>query len=224
MKLLISILGNIFLIVILFEQTIFINAEETTINDDCTLTKSPSSDPFPSLSKCYKYNNEACCKSVHDDYINEYIGKILSPSCIRKYTEFENLMCFGCHPLERNYVDKETKVIRICPSFAYRLWTQDEKENDKEVLDKPTKVFDNCGFKVELKDLRDLVNETTKTYIIPSIVFPNFTFFFQHIKIPFYEDYTVNVTEKDDQFCYNHSSNMNKFLLLNLFLLLYFIL
>ena len=59
---------------------------DNTNSDVCTLTRQKSSDPFPSLSKCYKYNNEACCMSVHDDYIENYVSSILSPSCIRKYT------------------------------------------------------------------------------------------------------------------------------------------
>ena len=42
--------------------------------DNCTLTRKPRADPFPSLLKCYKYNNDACCLSVHDDYI-EYLNK-----------------------------------------------------------------------------------------------------------------------------------------------------
>ena len=180
---------------------ISVNNDKAQKSGNCTLTRKPSQDPFPSLSKCYKYNNEACCMSVHDDYIDEQIGNILSPSCIRKYTEFENLMCFGCHPLESNYIDKENKIIRICKSFATTLWDGPDSEN-YEALDHPTTIFDNCGFK---KGLDELQNITDESYIIPSEKFHNFSHFFNYIKIPFYEDYKITIQDETNENCYNYS-------------------
>ena len=178
-------------------------------SDRCTLTRKPSQDPFPSLSKCYKYNNEACCMSVHDDFIDSTINDILSSSCIRKYTEFENLMCFGCHPLESSYIEINgtQKIIRICKSFALNLWNGAESENkDYETLNKPTAIFDNCGFKVVYEGLDTLTDEH---YIIPSEKFQNISHFFKFIKIPFYEDYEIVIQNVTDDYCYNISFYMN---------------
>ena len=177
-------------------------------SDMCTLTRKQSQDPFPSLSKCYKYNNEACCMSVHDDFIDSTINDILSSSCIRKYTEFENLMCFGCHPLESSYIEisNNTKIIRICKSFALNLWNGAESENkDYETLNQPTTIFDNCGFKTDYGGLDNLTNEH---YIIPSEIFPNISYFFEFIKIPFYEDYKIVIQNVTDDNCYNYSFYM----------------
>ena len=185
-------------------------------SDSCTLTGRPSHDPFPSLSKCYKYNNEACCLSVHDDFISNYVDSILSPSCVRKYTEFENLMCFGCHPLENYYIDSEKKQIRICKSFADRFWNSTDEEGG---LEKPTTIFDNCGFKVDLPELEILANGSN--YIIPSEVFQSFHMFFEYIKIPFYDNYEIIIQEENDEYCYNYSS----YIKISLFyLVLYYIL
>ena len=203
-----------FIFILLFTQINIIFSKNNTNtkvskSDKCTLTRKPSQDPFPSLSKCYKYNNEACCMSVHDDYIDEIIQQILSSSCIRKYTEFENLMCFGCHPLESKYIDTENHIIRICRSFAVSLWNGPESE-DYEALNKPTTIFDNCGFKVELEELTALTNES---YIIPSEAFANFSDFFKYIKIPFYEDYTIELQTETNDSCYNSSLYIKNVLL-----------
>ena len=176
------------------------------LSDDqklCTLTGQPSRDPFPSLSKCYKYNNEACCLSVHDEIINDHINNLLSTSCIRKYSQFENLMCLGCHPLERNYIDTDRQVIRICRSFAESMWNNTENDDG---LNYPTKIFDNCGFKAT-DDIIDKLDNLSRPYrnqkyIIPSETFMNFSDFFNFIQIPFYENYTIELNDTD---CYNNN-------------------
>ena len=198
--------------------------------DSCTLTGKESKDPFPSLSKCYKYNNEACCMSVHDDYIDQYVASILSPSCIRKYTDFENLMCFGCHPLESKYTGEYTitmndtnttiKTIRICRSFALTLWDSPESSN-YEALNNPTTNFDNCGFKTDLDELKNISNG--KNYILPSEKFHNFSDFFNYIKIPFYEDYEIQIQNETDDNCYNYSLYINSVLSYYISLFIFFI-
>ena len=183
-------------------------------SDYCTLTGESSKDPFPSLVKCYKYNNEACCVSVHDDYINGYISSILTDACLRKYNEFEDLMCFACHPLENYYINETSKEIYICKDFAKRLWnaTKDEELNSS------TTVFDNCGFKSDsFEDISD-----NKNYIIPSKNknLSSFNDFFKIIKIPFFEDYELKlVNEGEKSYCYNKSvfikqNVLNKILIL----------
>ena len=174
-------------------------------SDYCTLTGESSKDPFPSLVKCYKYNNEACCVSVHDDYINGYISSILTDACLRKYNEFEDLMCFACHPLENYYINETSKEIYICKDFAKRLWnaTKDEELNSS------TTVFDNCGFKsYSFEDISD-----NKNYIIPSKNknLSSFNDFFKIIKIPFFEDYELKlVNEGEKTYCYNKSVFINQ--------------
>ena len=58
---------------------------------------------------------------------------------MRKYEDFEYLMCFGCHPFESLYTDKINRKIKICKQFAYKLW--------KNNINEPSTVFDGCGFK-----------------------------------------------------------------------------
>lgn len=169
---------------------------------ECYLTKRTSMDPFPSLSKCYKYNNEACCTSVHDEYISGYISEILPDACLRKYNDFENLMCFGCHPLSSNYLSLEEgengrkkMKIRLCKSFIKSLWNA---TTDEELYE-PTTIFDNCGFKVN--NLKEIANEAN--YIIPSEAFNNYNEFFKYIKIPLFEDAEIEMQDETNENCYN---------------------
>ena len=185
-------------------------------SDHCTLTGESSKDPFPSLVKCYKYNNEACCVSVHDDYINGYISSILTDACLRKYNEFEDLMCFACHPLENYYINETSKEIYICKDFAKRLWNATKEEE----LNSSTTVFDNCGFKGDA-DIFENISDS-KNYIIPSknIYLSSFHDFFKIVKIPFFEDYKLTLVEGNEKIlCYNKSvfierNALNKILIL----------
>lgn len=183
---------NIFLSLIFLFQSTFTAKSNKSKSDHCTLTEKPSKDPFPSLVKCYKYNNEACCMSVHDDYISNYISTLLTDPCLRKYSEFEDLMCLACHPLESNYVDSENKKIRICIDFAMRLWNASEYDE----LNKPTDIFDNCGFKSDNFEIDD-------KFIIPSKHWDNFTHFFTDIRVPLFEDYDLTLINNDEGQCYN---------------------
>ena len=183
---------NIFLSLIFLFQSTFTAKSNKSKSDHCTLTEKPSKDPFPSLVKCYKYNNEACCMSVHDDYISNYISTLLTDPCLRKYSEFEDLMCLACHPLESNYVDPTNKKIRICEDFAMRLWNA----SDKDELNKPTDIFDNCGFKSDNFEIDD-------KFIIPSKHWDNFTHFFTDIRVPLFEDYDLTLINNDEGQCYN---------------------
>ena len=180
--------------------------------DNCTLTRKPRADPFPSLLKCYKYNNDACCLSVHDEYIDTVINQILSAPCVRKYPLFEILMCFGCHPNENKYIIPGNKTIRICRSFANEFWGGD--------LNSPTSIFDQCGFKVETKELRESKFKNL-TYIIPSERFDNFSDFFEYIKIPYYEDYQITIQDETNDYCYNNNWNLNYKFINSIYLLFF---
>ena len=191
---------NIFLLIL------FIIRIKSDDENNCTLTRKPRADPFPSLLKCYKYNNEACCLSVHDDYIDTYISSLLSPSCIRRYPLFEILMCFGCHPNERKYINITTKEIRICKEFAQELWKENEEQKDID-LNSPSKVFDQCGFKVDTNIFDHRFDG--QAYIIPSEVFSNFSDFLDYVKIPFYEGYKIVIQEETNDICYNDKVYIN---------------
>lgn len=202
-------------ILIPFFSLLFIAFSKTTQNSNgiCSLTGKTSSDPFPSLTKCYRFNNNACCTSVHDDYINTSIGNILTASCMRKYTELEELMCLGCHPYENQYIDRETNTIFICNSFAYKLWNASSVEE----LNQPTRKFDNCGFKIS-----DYLAKNTSIpkrgqlenispygqYIIPSESFKTFRIMIDAIRVPFYEDFHVELVDNSKEnyrTCFNGS-------------------
>lgn len=174
---------------------------------NCYLTNRKSMDPFPSLEKCYKYNNEACCTSVHDEYISGYIESILPSACVRKYNDFENLMCFGCHPLSSNYIDVKNKTIRICKSFLRIFWNA---TNDQELLE-PTTIFDNCGFKTDLDSLSEIANGIK--YIIPSEIFQNLSQFFEYVNIPFFEDFKIVIQNETNWECYNSAQWVGTLLL-----------
>ena len=184
-------------------------------NNTCTLTSRPSADPYPSLLKCYKYNNDACCLSVHDDYIETYINQIFSPACVRKYPLFEILMCLGCHPSEYKYLNLTEKKINMCRSFAEELWGGD--------LNSPSTVFDQCGFKVET-DILTNSKFQNYSYLIPSDVFKNFSDFFEYIKIPYYEDYTIEIQDETNEYCYNNDLNLNNKFFFIKFVLFFFLL
>lgn len=125
---------------------------------------------------------------------------------MRKYAELEDLMCLGCHPYESLFVDTENKIINICYSFALRFWNTTEKA----LLEKPTTRFDNCGFKAS-DALKEYFKDNLLTYIIPSQKISSFKEFIKAIKIPFFEEYDINLMEEDNttQKCFS-SSLFNK--------------
>lgn len=189
-------------IFLIFEGYLCKSTNNNTSSDICTLTGEYSKDPFPSLAKCYRFNNNACCTSVHDDYINTSLGNLLTTSCMRKYNELEELMCLGCHPYESSYIERTSKKLYICNSFAMKFWNA----SDLADLEKPTKKYDNCGFKIT-----DYLSTfaTRNHYIIPSETFTGFLDMINKIKIPFYEDYQIILIDeqaKDAPYCFNYST------------------
>ena len=53
----------------------------------------------------------------------------LPDSCLRKYPEFEDLLCLGCAPLESKYVVGDNKdTLRLCKKFALALWNATTEE------------------------------------------------------------------------------------------------
>lgn len=80
-------------------------AEETESTDVCFLLDGDqSTKPFPSLTQCYKNNQESCCVSAHDATIEGSYGGLLSATCLREYQELEHYFCLGCNPKMFNYI------------------------------------------------------------------------------------------------------------------------
>ncbi len=84
---------------------------------------------------------------------------MLTNSCDRRFPALEDLFCLGCNPLESIYTNAIKKEIYICQGYAEYFWNSTE-------LDKPSSVFDSCGFRND----EDLNKYGTQNYIIPSKV------------------------------------------------------
>jgi hypothetical protein len=116
------------------------------------------------LTKCYKYNQDSCCTSVHDEYIKSFIGDLLTEQCGRKYPELEDLFCYGCNPKENTFTNLSDNTINLCLSFALKVWNATLPEE----LNKPTTRFDNCGFRIATDKLAEV--SRGRPYVIPSDV------------------------------------------------------
>ncbi len=105
---------------------------------------------------------------MHDDYIYNFISNLLTASCVRRYRDLEDFICYGCNPNEFSYTNRDTKVVSLCASFALKLWNGTVLSD----LNAPTTIWDNCGFKVAPgASSEGLVNLAKgKAYIIPSEV------------------------------------------------------
>jgi len=155
-------------------------AEECLLRRNRTLNSSPASTvsskiaikPFPALTQCYKYNTEACCISGHDSTIADAYNNILSSTCLREYPDLELYYCIGCNPEQPKYVDEEKKELRICKSFAKKLFDKD-----------PTK-YDNCGLK-----------HSTAGFILPSYEYSSSKTFLNDFKPPYFADYKIVVVD-----------------------------
>lgn len=129
----------------------------------------------------------SCCRSVHDEYIKEQIDSVFTSTCSKKYQSFNDLFCMGCHPSEPDFSDTSKKTIKICKSFVESLWGSPN-------ITQPTKIFDNCGFKVP----EYLAHYTDKEYIIPSMMFNDADDFFRKMVVPFYSGYTYEIIDDRD--------------------------
>lgn len=108
------------------------------LGQNCSLIPGEeASAPNPSLVKCYRQNNLACCISAHDQNIQAKYAKLLPTQCQREYDNLEDYFCFACHSSQGKYVDSVNMTVTLCPSYAENVWGGD--------LDKPSTSYDNCG-------------------------------------------------------------------------------
>merc|ERR1712118_367169 len=121
-------------------------ADESEENTPYTYDE--ASKPFPSLTQCYKNNQNACCVSAHDYTIASAYTEILSSTCLREYEYLELYYCMGCYPHQGKYVGNTTGygyvyppdakfTMRICKSFAMKLYDPDNSNGKYN--------YDNCG-------------------------------------------------------------------------------
>lgn len=85
---------------------------------------------------------------------------MLTSSCDRRFPALEDLFCLGCNPLESIYTNVTKKEIYICRGYAEYFWNSTD-------LDKPSTVFDSCGFRAN----DNLQKYATQNFIMPSKVF-----------------------------------------------------
>ena len=131
---------------------------------------------------------------------------------MRLFPELEDLLCYGCHAKESEYRSEDDKQIRICKSFAQKIWKAD--------LDETSTRFDGCGLLAAENNFDDLDDDMG--YIIPSKVFTSFEEFINKLKIPYYEGYEIVVVDDSDN-CFN-KNNFIKVNYLVIFFLIIFIL
>ena len=67
---------------------------------------------------------------------------------MRLFPELEDLLCYGCHAKESEYRSEDDKQIRICKSFAQKIWKAD--------LDETSTRFDGCGLLAAENNFDDL--------------------------------------------------------------------
>ncbi|CAG9322963.1 unnamed protein product [Blepharisma stoltei] len=153
----------------------------------CTLLPdSESIDPNPSLVKCYRQNGDACCVSAHDQNIQSVYTEAFPTQCQREYDNMEDYFCFGCHPSQGKYTFESNQTIYMCKDYAESIWG--------EKLTKPSSHYDNCGMYTYWR-----ANPTT---VMPSLEWKDGYAFFEEVKPPYFENYTIVIREHN---CFNSS-------------------
>jgi len=123
--------------------------------------------------------------SGHDSQIKETYESLLSPTCIREFSQLEYYMCLGCNSDQPKYVD-DKKNVKICKTFADKLWTTD-----------PT-IYDTCGLNIPALNLG---------FILPSRYYQNVSHFLNALKPPYFDEYTMVVAaDGETENCLDSSS------------------
>lgn len=129
---------------------------------------------------------------------------MFTASCKRKFPHLEIYWCFACNRNQFKFTDVTedangviiSKKIKICKSFAEKIWDSESPENS---LDSVTTAYNKCGIKVSG------VTETNP-YKLPSEKWTNFAAFAAALPPPFFSGYTIEVDEGDDaEICFAKS-------------------
>lgn len=158
----------------------------------CLLTQETCAKPQPSLTQCYKYNQQSCCVAGHDHVIKSEYDNMWSSTCVREYPQLELLFCLGCNDEQASYVNTTSKEVRVCRIFAESLFNPDESTRT---------LYDNCGILVgsdvllpgvaKKEDGSDLFSNAEEfiNYKDASENYP--------LRPPFFKDYTFKVVAED---------------------------
>lgn len=116
--------------------------------------------------------------------------------------------------MESEYVKGNT--LYLCKDFAEALWNASTSEE----LSKPTKRFDNCGFKVP-EERTDL--GFSDGFFLPSQTGWDLATFIQKIGIPYYDIKNVEIVDGKSDSCFSASRYINNpvVLVFNLLFLLF---
>lgn len=167
----------------------------------CLLTSNHCQKPVPSLTQCYKYNQESCCVAGHDAVIKSSYESLWSTTCLREYANLELLYCLGCNLDQGKYVDATNKIVRVCQSFADELF---------DFSTSTRTLYDNCG--VLLKN-GDVLLPGTATDVNGAPLFQNATAFLNYaywhesenvypFRSPFFTDYMFQVVPDANNNCF----------------------
>lgn len=116
---------------------------QSTSSNQCMLLKSGSDwgstlQPKPSLSQCYKHNQEACCVSSHDTEIQNDYKDYLSGTCLREYDDLEFYWCLGCDPAMEAYIKMYTSAVNGNAQKIAGRDTVTQTDDDKETCSQST--------------------------------------------------------------------------------------
>lgn len=132
---------------------------------------------------------------------------------MRKYPEFEDLLCFSCSPLQEKYIDSVNKKFKICQDFAMKIWNATTPDQ----LNQNSTRFDNCGFLVP----NDVAwkDEYPQGFFLPSTL-PNFKEFINKIGIPYFDGYEVEIIDGDNTTCFTQGKSLVVNMMTNVLILL----
>jgi hypothetical protein len=189
------------------EQKGFIKFSETYSPPDntCALMSGKARVSTPSLKTCYRNTRDSCCSSGHDEEIADKLKLLISEPCLEEYDHLIQYYCFACYSQSAKFAVNATKTLKICKSFAERVWAGGEYDLKSLSDGKPRSTYDNCGLKYgPIKDEEEVY--------IQSLEYPTYVQFFDKIKPPFFENYTIEFVDGITD-CYNISHKLGGFML-----------
>ena len=148
---------------------------------------------YPSLKQCYIYTKNSCCTNLHDEAITAALEALISTNCVDNYDDIIQYFCFGCNQNQALSVNEAARTITICSDFAARIWTGGN--SDPLQLSIKQDTYDDCGLKIG------------DSIVIQSNAFKNATAFFNAVKPPFFENYTVIIS--NTAYCYDAASTLS---------------
>lgn len=159
-----------------FAVALLVLATTVSATDDADMScflldGGPAGKPFPSLTQCYKQNQQACCVSAHDETIANEYSNLLSGTCIREYPALEQYYCLGCSPDADDFIYYYNEDSRVKPSSlgpgSYRQYLpfegtatwRGQPNNASETTTAPTANEDDPGMSTLLNEVPGMIGE-----------------------------------------------------------------